>query len=497
MSGSMSGSASIVSDPAVIRARAMETLFERLESLCEGAIAIDRAGRVVYVNEKYLHSLRLKHVSEAIGRPIEEIIPNSLMRRVAETGEPILLDIMELGGEHLVVTRMPIEDENRNVIGAIGFVLSDHLDNLKPLIARMGQLESDLRVAKRQLSQARTARFTFDDYVGTTPAIARAKELASRAARQSVTVLLAGETGTGKEMLAQAIHNASARADKPFVSVNVAAVPDTLIESEFFGAAPGAYTGADRKGRDGKFRTADGGTLFLDEIGEMPLQLQVMVLRVLQEREIEPVGSDKVTKVDVRVIAATNLDLARRVAEGAFRADLYYRLNVLSIELPPLRDCVGDLPEISARLLDDIVHSGDYQNARITPSGLAVLARYDWPGNVRELRNILERALILSDSGRLTAEDFARILTFSAAPREAAAAPVGAVVPYALAEAEFEKRTLERALQAANGQIAEAARMLRISRATFYKKLAKFDLAASESPPVQPERQETSQVSES
>jgi len=219
---------------------------------------------------------------------------------------------------------------------------------------------------------------------------------------------------------------------------------------------------------------------------------------VLQEREIEPVGSDKVTRVDVRVIAATNLDLARRVAEGAFRADLYYRLNVLSIELPPLRACIGDLPEISARLLDDIVHSGDYQNARITPSGLAVLARYDWPGNVRELRNILERALILSDSGRLTAEDFGRILTFGADPkRDVPALPPDAVVPYAEAEAEFEKRTLETALRAADGQIAEAARMLRISRATFYKKLAKFDIATEVSPSVQPARQEASQVSES
>jgi transcriptional regulator with PAS, ATPase and Fis domain len=435
---------------------------------------------VVYVNEKYLHSLRLTDASEAIGRPIEEIIPNSLMRRVAETGEPILLDIMELGGEQLVVTRMPIEDENKNVIGAIGFVLYDHLDSIKPLIARMAQLESDLRVAKRQLSQGRTARFTFDDYVGKTEGIARAKELAGRAARQSVTVLLSGETGTGKELLAQAIHNASPRAEKPFVSVNVAAIPDTLIESEFFGTAPGAYTGADRKGRDGKFRTADGGTLFLDEIGEMPLQLQAKLLRVLQEREFEPVGSDKVTRVDVRVIAATNLDLQKRVGEGAFRADLYYRLNVLSIPLPRLRDCAGDLPDICARLLDDIVRSGDYVGARITPSGLAALGRYDWPGNVRELRNILERALILSDSGRLTGDDFARILPFGHETRPAAPArPPGAVVPYAQAEAEFEKQTLECALQASNGQITEAAKMLRISRATFYKKLAKFGLAPS------------------
>jgi transcriptional regulator with PAS, ATPase and Fis domain len=480
----MSDRQPIVSDPAFIRARAMETLFERLENLCEGAIAIDRAGNVVYINEKYLHSLRFSDVSEAIGRPIEEIIPNSLMRRVAETGEPIPLDIMELGGEQLVVTRMPIEDENKNIIGAIGFVLYDRLDSIKPLIARVGQLESDLRLARRQLSQPRTARFTFDDYVGNTEGIARAKELAGRAARQSVTVLLSGETGTGKELLAQAIHNASPRADKPFVSVNVAAIPDMLIESEFFGTAPGAYPGADRKGRDGKFRIADGGTLFLDEIGEMPLQLQAKLLRVLQEREIEPVGSDKVTKVDVRVIAATSLDLQKRVSEGAFRADLYYRLNVLSIPLPRLRDCAGDLPEICARLLDDIIPSGDYVSAWITPSGLAALAHYDWPGNVRELRNILERALILSDSGRLTGDDFARILPSAAAVRAAPARPSGVVVPYAEAEAEFEKQTLESALAAANGQISEAARMLRISRATFYKKLAKFGLAPSGSSAV-------------
>ncbi|MEY9424973.1 transcriptional regulator with PAS, ATPase and Fis domain [Bradyrhizobium ottawaense] len=175
----MSASSASISDPAYLRARAMETLFERLEKLCEGAIAIDRGGRVVYVNEKYLAALGLKRTSEAIGRPIEEVIPNSLMRKVAETGEPILLDIMELGGEQLVVTRMPIEDENGTVIGAIGFVLYDHLESLKPLLARVAQLESDLRLARRQLSNARAARFTFADYVGTTPGIAQAKQLAS------------------------------------------------------------------------------------------------------------------------------------------------------------------------------------------------------------------------------------------------------------------------------------------------------------------------------
>jgi transcriptional regulator with PAS, ATPase and Fis domain len=478
----------VVSDPVFIRARAMETLFERLESLCEGALGVDRAGRVVYVNEKYLPALGLASTSEAIGRPVEEIIPNSLMRRVVETGEPILLDIMELGREQLLVTRIPIEDENKNVIGAAGFVL----DTLKPLMMRVNQLETELRNTKRQLSHPRSARFTFEDFVGASPGIIKAKELAIRAARQNVTVLLTGETGTGKEMLAQAIHNASSRADKPFVSVNVAAIPDTLIESEFFGAAPGAYTGVDRKGREGKFKVADGGTLFLDEIGEMPLQLQAKLLRVLQEREIEPLGSDKVTKVNVRIIAATNIDLQKRVSQGAFRTDLFYRLNVLSITPPPLRDCLSDLPDICARLLDDIRISGNYINPRITPSGLAALARYEWPGNVRELRNILERALILSDSGRLTGEDFASILPLASEVRPAVPArPPRVLVPYAQAEAEFEKQTLEEALAASNGQITEAAKILRISRSTFYKKLAKFGLAAPDSP-VRVSRQDAS-----
>jgi transcriptional regulator with PAS, ATPase and Fis domain len=468
----------IADDPEAIRARAMETLFERLESLCEGALAIDRSGRIVYVNEKYLPSLKLKHVSEALGRPVEEIIPNSLMRRVAETGEPILLDIMELGGEQLVVTRMPIEDERGNVIGAIGFVLYDRLENLKPLIERVAHLENELRIARRQLSQpARPARYTFDDYVGTSEGILRAKELAGRAARQNVTVLLSGETGTGKELLAQAIHNASSRADKPFVSVNVAAIPEALIEQEFFGIA--ADHAGEAKGREGKFKSADGGTLFLDEIGDMPPALQAKLLRVLQEREIEPLGSDRPIKVDVRIIAAANVDLEKRIADGAFRADLYYRLNVLAIALPPLRHCVSDLEAIAARLLDDVVISGAYSHARITPSGLAALARYDWPGNARELRNILERALILSDSPRLTGDDFAHILPVGTAAKAAASAPAcSAVLPYAEAELAFEKQTLEGALQAAGGQIAEAARMLRISRATFYKKLAKFGLTA-------------------
>ena len=401
----MSDRPPIVSDPAFIRARAMETLFERLESLCEGAIAIDRAGNVVYVNEKYLHSLRLTDASEAIGRPIEEIIPNSLMRRVAETGEPILLDIMELGGEQLVVTRMPIEDENKNIIGAIGFVLYDHLDSIKPLIARMAQLESDLRVAKRQLSQGRTARFTFDDYVGKTEGIARAKELASRAARQSVTVLLSGETGTGKELFAKAIHDGSRRAKAPFIKLNCAALPESVIESELFGHEKGAFTGAINQ-RKGRFELANGGTIFLDEIGEISSSFQAKLLRVLQEGEFERVGGAATIKVDTRLICATNRNLEDMVAAGTFRADLYYRINVIAIQLPPLRERAGDIPKLAQSFLEKF-NEENHRQLQFEADAIDTLTRCYFPGNVRELENCVRRAASLAQGAAVSGFDLA------------------------------------------------------------------------------------------
>jgi len=460
-------------DADAIFRRAMATFFDRLAGVCEGAVAIDRRGRIVYVHPSYLPTLGLSAVDEALGRDVEEVIPNSLMRRVADTGEPILLDILDIRGQHLVVTRLPIRDEAGEVIGAVGLVL-DRVDRLTPLLSKFARLEHELRDARRQLFEQRRPRHTFDDYIGACPAILETKRLAMRAARQGVTVLLHGETGTGKELLAQAIHENSARADRPFVSVNVAAIPDTLVEAEFFGVAAGAYTGADRKGRDGKFKLADGGTLFLDEIAEMPLHLQAKLLRALQEQEVEPVGSNKVTKVDVRVIAATNADLARAVETGSFRSDLYYRLNVMNIALPPLRGCIADLPAICDKQLDDIAAKGGMARGRMTPSAIAELARYRWPGNVRELRNVLERAMILSDTGILTKADFAGILP---APRTETVRRPDPVrsrqQTYAEAEAEFELRTLEDALAATGGQADEAARLLELSRATFYKKLAR------------------------
>jgi transcriptional regulator with PAS, ATPase and Fis domain len=230
--------------------------------------------------------------------------------------------------------------------------------------------------------------------------VPEAKRRGRRGAASDSPVLLLGETGTGKELLAHAIHAASARAHKAFVSINSAAIPETLLEAEFFGTAPGAFTGAERKGRSGKLQLAEGGTLFLDEIGDMPLALQSKLLRVLQEKEYEPVGSNQMLRSDVRIIAATSIDLQAAMARGAFRADLYYRLNVLPIEVPPLRERLEDLPALCEAILAEL--GSQYE---LEPEAQALLGRHGWPGNIRELRNVLERATLLADQPRLNVAD--------------------------------------------------------------------------------------------
>jgi transcriptional regulator with PAS, ATPase and Fis domain len=305
------------------------------------------------------------------------------------------------------------------------------------------------------------------------------------------TVLLLGDTGTGKELLAHAIHAASARAAASFVTVNIAAVPETLLEAEFFGVAPGAYTGAERKGRDGKFKLADNGTIFLDEIGDMPLPLQAKLLRVLQEQEVEPLGSNRLQKINVRVIAATSRDLGAMVAQGTFRADLYYRLHVLPIRLPRLIDRLEDLEPLAEALLDDIARRSGLPHKALTSDALERLAQHTWPGNIRELRNVLEQAALMTDDLLLTARHLSIVpaAPAPAAPTAAAAtaAPLAAprpetavpIKPLPQAIAELEMRAIREALAATGGNKLAAAKLLGISRATLYEKLGAAEDAGS------------------
>jgi transcriptional regulator with PAS, ATPase and Fis domain len=463
-------------DPAEVRRIAKRSLFEGLDRLCEGAIIVDREAHIVWISDKYAARLKLASAADAIGKVVEDVIPNSLMREVVRTGEPMMLDIMQFGDESFVVMRVPIKDERGRVIGAAGFMLFDRVRYLQPLVSKFQRLEHELADTQKSLAEERRVKYTFSNFIGASPAAMESKRQARRAAQVDTTVLLLGETGTGKEILAQAIHSASPRAHGPFIGVNVAAIPDTLLEAEFFGTAPSAYTGADRRGRDGKFVRANGGTLFLDEVGDMPMAMQAKLLRVLQEKEVEPLGSNRVAKVDVRVIAASSVDLRQMVSMGRFRSDLYYRLSVLPIELPPLRDRIADLESLCDHILEDIARRSGQPQREITPTALAVLSAYSWPGNIRELRNVLEQVTLNSDNPRLSAEEFTLVL-----PRVGSAARSNGDRPtLRLADvvADAERNAIRSALAAAEGKKILAAELLGISRATLYQKLSDLSTTA-------------------
>ena len=310
-----------------------------------------------------------------------------------------------------------------------------------------------------------------------------AKRQARRAAQSSSPVLLLGETGTGKELLAHAIHTASRRASGPFVSVNIAAVPDTLMEAEFFGVMPGAYTGADRKARDGKFRLADGGTLFLDEIGDMPLSLQAKLLRALQESEIEPLGSNRLIPVDVRIVAATSRDLLALVRSGAFREDLYYRLSALPVRVPALRERASDIPALIEVLAEELALRNGVVQPEIEDAALRLLVAQPWRGNVRELRNVLEQAMMRSETGRIDAALAGQVLqdaglplvaqtrTPPAQPHEPKLQAETDLRPLKVQVAELERQAIAKALQRTGGNKLATARLLGISRAKLYASL--------------------------
>ncbi len=454
-----------------LRELANRSLLKYFADICEGALIVDAQARLVWMSDRYPVRLHIADPAAVIGRPIEEVIPNSQMRLVVESGRPIMLDIMDFGAESFVVTRLPLRDDDGVVVGAVGIMIYDDPRHLTPVVARYQRLRADLAETERQLMEARRTRYTFSSFLGGGPACVALKQLARRAARLASPVLILGETGTGKELLAQAIHAASPCALAPFVAVNLAAVPETLLEAEFFGVAPGAYTGADRRGRDGKFKLADGGTLFLDEVGDMSLALQAKLLRTLQEQEFEPVGSNQLTRVDVRVIAATSRDLEAMVAAGEFRADLYYRLNVITLRTPPLRERLDDIQPLAEYLLEEIARRHGMPPCEIDTTALESLRRHEWPGNVRELSNVLERAVLMSDALVLQAADIAQVL-----PAGRAAPPAGASPAIAATVAGAEREAIRSALRSTHGNKSQAAKLLGISRAALYEKIAALGL---------------------
>jgi DNA-binding NtrC family response regulator len=351
--------------------------------------------------------------------------------------------------------------------------------DIEELTVRVARI-AEQRLLKRQLSVARSelaAQADESGLIGRTPLMARLRDRVATLAASDAPVLITGETGTGKELVARHLHELSPRRGKPFIAVNCAAFPETLIEGELFGHERGAFTGA-VKGREGRFKAAHGGTLFLDEVAEIPLTAQVKLLRVLQEGTIEPLGSNTPIRVDVRVISATHRNIKRLLSEEKFREDLYYRLNVLDISLPPLRERTADIPVLIKYFLEKLTKPGE-KPPTLTPRAYSALTMYHYPGNVRELKHAIEHAVVLSrgqeiDLEHLPADVRGSQQTSGSTPQQ------GSVGPLSAAMKEFERAYLLRALDSTQGKKAAAARQLGISRKNLWEKLRAHDISQPE-----------------
>jgi propionate catabolism operon transcriptional regulator len=430
-----------------------------LRHLEEGVVAVDMDERIQSINPAMERLLGVP-AETAIGQPLSKVAPTVGLARVLETGQPEMEDILRLGRRTLVTNRIPLREQGVPT-GAV-LTCQD--------ASAIERVDRSLRSQNRPRRFVASHRLT--DVVGTSPEIKDARALAQRYARSDATVLITGPSGTGKELFAQGIHAASARRERPFVAINCAALPDTLLESELFGHEEGAFTGSRRGGKPGLFEAAHTGTIFLDEIGDMPPALQTRLLRVLQQREVLRLGGRDPTPVDLRVIAATNQDLEARVAQGAFREDLFYRLNILRLHLPPLSERREDVPLIAAEILDAVLRrhraarSRDVALEQLGPR----LTAYSWPGNVRELENVLERAAVLyaDADGAVDERELRNVIPELYGKRRRGGADGQTLRSVRNGN---EREHVLRVLADCGGDLAEAAKRLGIGRTTLWRKL--------------------------
>lgn len=449
-----------------------ELLDALLENPHESQILVDREGIIRFISR---HTEEFYEVSqdEVFGKHISEMNPDSLLPQVIETGKAEIGRVFKMGGKERIVARIPLKDRDGKIVGAVGKLMFWHIKQVNELVRQVEVLQNKLDYYEKELRAVYSDSFAFERIVGESDEIRRAKAVAAQAAKSDLAVLITGETGTGKEIFAHAIHQLSARRERPFVKVNCAAIPFDLFESEMFGYEPGAFTGASRKGKPGKFELADGGTIFLDEVGDLPLQMQVKLLRVIQERSVERLGGSRPLKLDFRVIAATNRDLKSLIEQGLFRQDLYYRLNIFHLETPPLRAIPQDIRRLSYHILSAVRTEGRIAVGPITPEAMTRLISYPWPGNVRELRNVIERAAAAAGEGPLKEEHLpmelleqtTQVIEHGEEPR-----------PLREELASAEIRAIQKALKHAGGNRSLAARILGIHRTGLYQKMKAFNL---------------------
>lgn len=453
-----------------------------LESAYEGIVVVDEQAIIREFNSAYSRFLGVRK-EDVIGRKVTDVIENTRLHIVLKTGVPERGFIQKINGQDMVVHRIPIWKDQR-VVGAIGMLIFEGVSEVYHILQRIQNLYVSKHTdTKNKVEKSVTIplmqknRVTFDQIIGNSECLQRVKRIARRAAKVTSTVLITGESGTGKELFAKAIHYNSKYADGPFISVNCSAIPEHLLESELFGYEDGAFTGAKKGGKPGKFEQANHGTIFLDEIGDMPLSMQAKILRVLQERTVERVGGTESISLDIRVIAATNANLQELVKQGKFRADLFYRLNIIPIHLPPLRERKEDIPKLISYSLEQLSIKNGISSKQFHQDTIKKMMEYDWPGNVRELLNTVEMLLVLSENDVITPHDLPeKFFESSSVPKIENQSRELKVVSMKDMMEQHEYELIIQTLEDCNGNKAAAARKLGIHRSTLYEKLKKYQL---------------------
>lgn len=441
-------------------------LVSTIQSISSGIIMIDNMGIITHHNNRAIQFLKLPNTNlenENLANIIDsKHIPLNLLdlNRDFSNREITLKNSLGIS-LNLSISGSVIYNKNHKKINTV-FVIEEQ-QRIHKMVSKMSGF---------------TARFTFDSIIGTSAPIRHVIEVAKMAAQSDSNVLILGESGTGKELLAQSIHNASDRANGPFIAINCGSLPKGLIESELFGYEGGAFTGASKEGHPGKFELAAGGTIFLDEIGDMPLELQTTLLRVIQTREVVRIGGRHPKKIDVRIMAATNVNLSQSAQNKSFRNDLYYRLNVLSITIPPLRQRTDDIPVLIDRFIQVYNQSMGKAVTGLTAQALGLMMNYNWPGNVRELENVIERALNLTQANLITEAELPQEILLKASPETAKPDLTSKYFPAELGKNKEESRILA-ILEQEEGNVTNASVTLGIPKRTLYRKLQKYNIDAN------------------
>nr|WP_309099609.1 sigma 54-interacting transcriptional regulator [Fredinandcohnia onubensis] len=438
-----------------------------IDTAYEWIVVVDHQGKIMYMNKNYCDFLEVNR-EEVIGTHVTKVIENTRMHIVVQTGEEEIGSPHYIKGNYMIANRIPIYSDH-TIVGAVGAVIFKDTKALNKMNSHIKSLMSQLQTYIEDWQENNGAKYTLNDIKTVSKQVLELKEKVKNIASGDISVLIRGESGTGKELFAHSIHQLSERSQNPFIKINCGAIPEHLLESELFGYEEGAFTGAKKGGKKGKFVLAHGGTIFLDEVGDMPLNMQVKLLRVLQEKEVEPVGAVKPIPVDVRVIAATNRPLEQMIEENRFREDLFYRINVIPFRIPPLRERPEDIGPLTQFFIEKVSKRTGKRITAIDDEVMNIFNQHQWPGNLRELENVVEAAIHLTSGEKIEIRSLPDYLVDD--PKLL----IGQKTLKEILE-DTEKRVLEKTLQKYSDDKQLAAKALGISKSSMYEKLKKLKL---------------------